>query len=65
LAGHGHAVNTQSSRRIRLVIAAGSDLVPFRMAFNGADAVMVGHLRSKGLTKQGSLRHVASTVAAA
>lgn len=54
--GHGHAVDThQFAARIPALSSLQSaDLIPFRMAFNdGADAVMVGHLQSKGLTKQG------------
>lgn len=54
--GHGHAVDThQFAATIpayRKLLRA--DLVPFRMAFaDGAAAVMVGHLQSRGLTRPG------------
>lgn len=52
--GHGHAVDThESAARIpALKHLIHADLVPFRMAFaHGAEAVMVGHLKSRGLTR--------------
>lgn len=54
--GHGHAVDTH--RSAATVPPYGTleraDLVPFRMAFaQGVDAVMVGHLQSRGLTRPG------------
>lgn len=54
--GHGHAVDThQFAARIPgYNKLKGADLVPFRMAFDaGVDAVMVGHLQSRGLTPNG------------
>lgn len=54
--GHGHAKDThkQAARVPSLRKLRKADLKPFKRAFtNGAEAVMVAHVQSKGLTARG------------